>query len=247
MALYSRVKTWVSNEVLTAANLNAEFDNILTNSAAASMVGYSANTTQMRLTADPGGVGTESLASSVAEELTRIRYVLKRIVGGAQWYSTPDFDLTGTLSTSNIADGAITQAKRAALTFQASSSTSSFSTTSTSFTDVTNASVSFTGTGRQLVIGLRADGSTDAANAARVQAQSGSTGVAYLQFLVASSVVAVYAVPISDLLNYMPPAAFTHVIGNVAAGTNTIKAQMKVDAGTTTGSVLNCQLYVYEL
>lgn len=89
MALFSRVHTWVSNEVLTAAALNAEFDNGITNSVATSIVGYSANSSQMQTVADPGGVGTESLAGSVAEEITRLRYAVKRIAGGAQWYVAP--------------------------------------------------------------------------------------------------------------------------------------------------------------
>src|SRR5690606_5719912 len=89
MALFSRVKTWVSNEVLTAADLNAEFDNILNNSVASSIIGASANVTAMQATVDPGDVGSESLAASVTGELQRLRYVIKRIVGGTQWYEAP--------------------------------------------------------------------------------------------------------------------------------------------------------------
>ncbi len=111
MAIFSRVKTWVSNEVLTASDLNAEFDNLLTNTKPTSIEDYSTNTSEMQSSADPGGVGSESLATSLAGEIQRLRYKIKQIIGGAQWYSAPDFDLTGTLGTSNIADGAITSAK----------------------------------------------------------------------------------------------------------------------------------------
>lgn len=111
MAIFSRVKTWVSNEVLTASDLNAEFDNLLTNTKPSSIEDYSTNTSEMQSSADPGGVGSESLATSLAGEIQRLRYKVKQIIGGAQWYSTPDFDLTGTLGTSNIADSAITSAK----------------------------------------------------------------------------------------------------------------------------------------
>lgn len=114
MALFSRVHTWVSNEVLTASDLNAEFNNLLTYSDAAHYVGYSANTSQMQTTADPGGVGTESLAASIADELTRLRFAIKRMAGGAQWYVAPARNLTTTIATADITDGAVTGAKLAA-------------------------------------------------------------------------------------------------------------------------------------
>lgn len=85
-ALFSRVHTWVTNEVLTASDLNAEFDNILTNAKASSVVGFSANATEMQTVTDPGGVGTESLAGAVSEELARLRFMLKFLSGQAQWY-----------------------------------------------------------------------------------------------------------------------------------------------------------------
>lgn len=118
MALYSRVKTWVSNEILTASDLNAEFDNIINNSDIDSIGGYSANVTEMQTVADPGGVGTESLASTTAEELTRIRYMLKWITGAAQWYVHTGRNLgTGALSvkTADIDALQVTTAKIADL------------------------------------------------------------------------------------------------------------------------------------
>jgi hypothetical protein len=117
MSLYSRVKTWVSNEVLTASDLNAEFDNIINNSDISSLEGYSANVTEMQTVADPGGVGTESLASNAAEEITRLRYMIKWITGAAQWYVSTGRSLgTGLLSvkTADIDALQVTAAKLAA-------------------------------------------------------------------------------------------------------------------------------------
>ena len=112
MALFSRIKTWVSNEVLTAADLNAEFDNILTNSRATSITGYSADTTTMQTTADPYPGSSESLASSVAEELTRLRYVIKQMSGQTQWYIDPVGSLsTGGIDAANLASNAVTTVK----------------------------------------------------------------------------------------------------------------------------------------
>lgn len=112
MALYSRVKTWVT-EILTAADLNAEFDNIITkNSDPAYITSASADVASMQANTDPGGVGTESLPTNITGELQRIRFCLKRIVGGAQYYSTPSFDLTtASIGTANLATNAVTTVK----------------------------------------------------------------------------------------------------------------------------------------
>lgn len=48
---------------------------------------YSTNATQMQTTTDPGDVGTESLPTSLQGEIERLRFKIKQIVGGAQWYS----------------------------------------------------------------------------------------------------------------------------------------------------------------
>jgi len=55
---------------------------------------YSTDATQMQTTTDPGEVGTESLATTLAGELERIRFILKELGGGAQWYTTASFNLT---------------------------------------------------------------------------------------------------------------------------------------------------------
>lgn len=54
---------------------------------------YSSTVGQMQSTVDPGGVGTESQATSLAGEIERLRFAIDRIIGGAQWYSTPSTDL----------------------------------------------------------------------------------------------------------------------------------------------------------
>ena len=124
MALYSRVHTWVTNEVLTASDLNAEYDNILTNAKASSVVGYSANASEMQTVTDPGSVGSESLAGAVSEELARIRYMLKFLSGQAQWYVHTGRSLatsslailagdisSDAVTTAKILDGNVTNAK----------------------------------------------------------------------------------------------------------------------------------------
>ena len=86
-ALYSRVKTWTT-EVLTYADLNAEFDNILTNLVPLMIDDYSTDVTQMRVQTDPGESGSESLATSLGAELARLRYAIAEIKGTTYWYTT---------------------------------------------------------------------------------------------------------------------------------------------------------------
>lgn len=145
MALFSRVHVWVSNEVLTASDLNNEFNNLLTNAVSTSYIGYSASVNQMKTTVTPGTVGNESLASSIADEITRIRFMLQAIVGGSQWYDLADQQASlgtggigaaafaaGSVETAAIADAAVTLPKLAAKNTATSGTSGPFTTNSTS-------------------------------------------------------------------------------------------------------------------
>lgn len=91
-ATFSRVKNWSSNEILTAADLNAEFNNILTNLTPAGVDDYSASTTEMRTVTDPYPASTEDAPTSLAGELENIRYQILEIKKAMQasdvtyWY-----------------------------------------------------------------------------------------------------------------------------------------------------------------
>src|SRR3990172_8388618 len=92
--LYSKVKTVVDGETITAADRNAEHDNHITNSIPTMIDDYSANATEMQTTTDPYPGAVASLATHLAGELERLRYLIKQITGEAQWYIDPDTDLT---------------------------------------------------------------------------------------------------------------------------------------------------------
>lgn len=94
-ANFPRVKTWVSTEDVTYSDLNAEFDNIINNLTAANVDDYSANVSQMQSMTDPGEVGTESLATSVAGEIQRLRKLISEITGEDEWYESPVSSLLG--------------------------------------------------------------------------------------------------------------------------------------------------------
>lgn len=86
---WSRVKTWISKEKLLFSDLNAEFDNVISNQEPLKFDDYSTNVTQMQQQTTPGGLGSESLATTLAGELERIRYVIARIIGKTYWYEDP--------------------------------------------------------------------------------------------------------------------------------------------------------------
>lgn len=91
-ALYSHT-TRASGLILTAAIYNSDHENHITNGVPSQLDDYSSTVGQMQTMTSPGGVGTESQATSLAGELERIRYMIDAIIGGAQWYSTPASDL----------------------------------------------------------------------------------------------------------------------------------------------------------
>lgn len=93
-ATFSRLKNW-GPEVLSNVDLNAEIDNILNNLNPSGIDDYSTNTTQMRLQTDPGQSGSESLATSLAGEFERLRFVIKRLIGSTvnYWYEIPPTSL----------------------------------------------------------------------------------------------------------------------------------------------------------
>ena len=103
---WSRVKTWSAAETLTAADLNAEFDNVLAESDPDGIDDASTDAAAMNTTADPYPAAA-SLATNLREEIHRLRYVIKQITGEAQWYIDPDFaisDVTATATELNLND-----------------------------------------------------------------------------------------------------------------------------------------------
>ena len=89
------INTRVTGETITAVKYNADHQLHVDNNTPGGIDDYSSTVTQMQENADPGEVGSESLATSLAEELKRIRFTLKEITGKSQWYETPAITLGG--------------------------------------------------------------------------------------------------------------------------------------------------------
>jgi hypothetical protein len=87
-ATFSRLKTWV-HEKLKASDLNAEFNNILTNLTPAGIDDLSVSAGEMQGTAAPFPGSVLSQATSLAGEIQRLRYQLCAILGTTYWYEAP--------------------------------------------------------------------------------------------------------------------------------------------------------------
>mgnify|MGYP001593602403 CR=1 FL=1 len=88
--LCSVYKTFSANEILTASDLNNSLTTIgVTNQITTCIDGYSNSVAQMRTETDPGGSGSESQAVSLAGELERLRFTIRRLHGQTYWYTSP--------------------------------------------------------------------------------------------------------------------------------------------------------------
>lgn len=237
MPTFSRLKTWVSNEVLTASDLNAEFNNLLNNMTPTGIDDASASVSDMQAVTNPGGVGSESQATDLLGELKRLRYKVKEIIGGAQWYSTSVGSLsTGGVDTASIADGAITKAKLDALGLQDSSTIGVVSiSTPTSWTDITGLTVTITTTGRPVCVILMPVGTE--ADLPYISVSADSQYGIYRD----STVVSIGRYP---SLGAVLDGNLT-VVDDVAAGTYTYKARCKAPSGNFV--IARYKLLAYEL
>lgn len=106
--LYSHT-TRATGTVLSASIYNADHVNHITNLNPSQSGSYSDNVAQMQTATDPGEVASETLASSLAGEIERLRFAIQDIktqlgFTSPQWYSTPtgSISASGTLQTGMV-------------------------------------------------------------------------------------------------------------------------------------------------
>jgi hypothetical protein len=165
----------------------------------------------------------------------------------------------GQVATGGIADGAITQAKRAALGQQISNSSGSFSVSAPSSSDVTNLSVEITTTGRPVFIGVIGNSAINGATFAVDCNTAGGTTTLGYQFSFVRDELAIcrhsagiQAATESDV--FALPANFFH-IDTPSAGTYTYSIQVNDAYGdgthsfgaTSTVRFRNATLVAFEL
>lgn len=105
MSLFNRLKVWTFLEVVKSKDINAEFDNIINHMSATFISGVSSTVLQMQLQTDPGTVGNENLAITMADEITELRFVIARILGEPLWYQSPAISLADVQTALNSAIG----------------------------------------------------------------------------------------------------------------------------------------------
>lgn len=162
------------------------------------------------------------------------------------------------VTTAKIADAAVTQAKRAALGHQISSDIN-FSTSSTTFVDVTNATISITTTGRPVYLGLipgsnAATGSPSILQLTKPSPTVGSFVQSQIKALRGTTSVYVEEftlVPGLDVTNTFEitarlPASAVWFIDMPSAGAYTYKLQALCNS-ITDFQINNCKLIAYEL
>lgn len=82
------ITTRSDGETLTAAKYNADRQLFVDNSVPLLFDDYSTNLAQFQAQTDPGESGSESLPTTLAGELDRLRYRLAEITGSTYWYQT---------------------------------------------------------------------------------------------------------------------------------------------------------------
>lgn len=170
-------------------------------------------------------------------------------------YVIPDSGVTtakianSAVATAKIADGAVTQAKRVALGQQVSSSSGVYSTSSGSYVDVTNLSVTITTTGRPVYVGLQSDGTAGGSlNGGHNAGAQGLGGFEILRGATVITGVAVGTIAAGAASVYVSvPHSTLHVIDVPAAGTYTYKVQAKTITAGGFAGVENAKLVAYEL
>src|SRR5690349_5373302 len=91
--------TRANGTILTASIYNTDHANHIDNNIPSSIDDDSTDIATMRLSTDPGEVGTESLATNLQEELRRIRFAIQELKGTTYWYETADTDLASIADT----------------------------------------------------------------------------------------------------------------------------------------------------
>lgn len=92
-ATFSRIKTWIAGETLTASDLNAEFNQIYNNLDPTGIDDESANDAAAQATSDPYAGSSLVKATSLEGELQQLRYLIAQITGETYWYIDPDNDI----------------------------------------------------------------------------------------------------------------------------------------------------------
>jgi microcystin-dependent protein len=94
---FTKLVTVTTGQLITAAERNNEFDNVIANCTPTGIDDESSNVTAMQATEDPYPASVESLATSLKGELKRLRYLVAQLTGKTYWYQDPETSLNGVI------------------------------------------------------------------------------------------------------------------------------------------------------
>jgi len=245
-------RNYAANTTLTEAQLDAAFDAVEAKFSATLISGDEIQ--DSTITADElasGAVTTVKIAdlavntAKLAADAVTTAKILDANVTVAKLATdavTTAKILDANVTTAKLADAAVTSAKVATSVYQVSSSCGgAFSTTSTSYVDVTNLSVTVTTTGRPVLLSLVADGTT---GGGAITINGANVGC-LLKILRDSTDVSIQFFSNNESSHSRGfPASMIQHIDVPAAGTYTYKVQAKSD-GSAGFAVLNAKLVAW--
>lgn len=157
------------------------------------------------------------------------------------------------VTTSKILDANVTRAKLVAVGQQLSSSCgASMTITGTSYTDVTNLTVTLTTTGRPVRLFLVCADTTNTSKCYINRSNGGTSVTGFIKFIQDSSDIAIvsdssmFSASSSSIVYGIPIGAISHTY-SVAAGTYVYKIQAKTGGATETINFEYLRLMAYEL
>jgi hypothetical protein len=220
----SVTRTYSDANTLTEAQLDAAFDSIET----------FLNTTKIDSTnIQTGGIATANYAALSVDAAA---------IAASAVTTSKINDLA--VTTGKIAAGAVTRAKLDSVGQQiSSSSTSTFSTTSQSVVDVTNATLSITTTGRPVWVGLQPG---DSSNVGKIKISGAANSNAI--FLIKRDSTTILQTELTSAASgvEIPPGAIWF-LDVPSAGTYTYKLQVQTGDASYTVEVSHCKLVAFEL
>lgn len=277
MADISRIYDFEDGQVLTEAQLDAEFNQIIAtinaldndNIAASAAIAPSKISSSIKGSAIARDASTGALSVKVDDSsleisadalqikalgVTTAKLAADAVNGDKIADDAIDSEhyVDGSIDTAHLADNAVTQAKRVALNLIKSSTEIDYSTSSTSYQTVTNATLSIETTGRPVFIGLQ---SFDGAGAGKIRMESSDANETTLSIVLsirrdASSIYETQMTLVgSQISRGDVPCGCVFFVDEPSAATYTYDVQIKGSAsvGTPTVYVDNARLIAYEL
>lgn len=272
-ATISRVKTFSDGEILTAADLNAEFDNVvdgvnsITNDNIATNAAIRPTKISAAIKGDAINRNTTSGALSVKVDdstievsgdnlrvkdggITGAKLNANVVDDASLQYTSSQLSIKDAgVTTAKINDAAVTQAKRAALGQQLSASSGQFfaNDSSVTFANVTNLSITITTTGRPVFLSLISDGTIGGVTGP-CYVGGGTTSDWIMAFSRAGTPVSFWVIRsgLGSNNNKIPCSSFLY-IDVPSAGTYTYTVQHR-SFGTSVSRFINdAKLIAYEL